>query len=169
MCLVVISSEAWGHYVSRSYDEAIRTAQHVLDMDPEFESAHRLLGAVHLEVGRFAEAVDHFRQAAALEARHPVTLSWLAHGLASAGYTAEAQAALLDELTVSSPPPYVSPYRLALVHTGLGNVDAAFDALEAAHDERAIGIVNLAVEPRFDPLRSDARFGRLLKRLGLAS
>ena len=168
LCLVVISSEAWSHYVSRSYDDAIRAAQHVLDMDPGFESAHRLLGAAHLEVGRFADAVDHFRQAAALEARHPVTLSWLAHGLASAGHTAEAQA-LLDELTVSSPPPYVSPYRLALVHTGLGNVDAAFDALDAAHDERAIGIVNLAVEPRFDPLRSDTRFGRLLKRLGLAS
>ena len=166
LCLVVTSSAAWVHYVSRSYDDAIRAARHVLDMDPGFESAHRLLGAAYLEVGRFADAVDHFRHAAALEARHPVTLTWLAHGLAAAGHTAEAEA-LLAELTSSSPRRYVSPYRLALVHSGLGDIDAAFEALEMAHDERAVGIVNLAVEPRFDPLRSDARFGRLLSRLGL--
>ena len=97
-----------------------------------------------------------------------VTLTWLAHGLAAAGRTAEAEA-LLTELTAASPGRYVSPYRLALVHTGLGNTDAAFEALEAAHDERAVGLVNLAVEPRFDPLRSDARFARLLGRLGLES
>ena len=168
LCLVVTSTEAWVHYISRSYDDAIRAARHVLDMDPGFESAHRLLGAASLEVGRFADAVDHFRRAAALEARHPVTLTWLAHGLASAGHTAEAEA-LLGELTASSPPRYVSPYRLALVHIGLGDVDAAFEALGAAYDERAVGIVNLAVEPRFDLLRGDARFSRLLRGLGLES
>ena len=80
--------------------------------------------------------------------------------------TADAEA-LLGELRAASPRRYVSPYRLALVHIGLGNVDAAFAALEAAYDERAVGIVNLVVEPRFDPLRSDARFTRLLRRLGL--
>ena len=166
LCLVVTSSEAWVHYVSRSYDDAIRAARHVLDMDPGFESAHRLLGATYLEVGRFTDAVEHFRRGAELDARHPVPLTWLAHGLASAGQTDEAEA-VLGELTAAAPGRYVSPYRLALVHTGLGEIDAAFEALEAAHDERAIGLVNLAVEPRFDPLRGDARFGRLLRRIGL--
>ena len=75
-----------------------------------------------------------------------MTLTWLAHGLASTGHTAEAEA-LLGELTSSSPRRYVSPYRLALVHSGLGDIDAVFEALEMAYDEREVGIVNLAVEP----------------------
>ena len=166
LCLVVTSSEAWVHYVGRSYDDAIRAARHALDMDARFESAHRLLGAAYLEVGRFADAVDHFEQAAEREGRHPVTLTWLAHGLASAGRITEART-LLNELTAASSRRYVSPYRLALVLTGLGAIDAAFEALDAALNERAVGLVTLAVEPRFDPLRRDERFGRLIGRLNL--
>ena len=164
LCLVVTTSDGWVHYVARNHDDAIRAARHVLDMDPDFEAAHRLLGATYLEVRRFADAVDHLRRAAELEARHPVTLTWLAHGLASTGQIAEAET-LLGELTAAAPTRYVSPYRLALVHTGLGNVDAAFAALDAAYNERAVGIINLAVEPRFDPLRRDPRFDRLIRRV----
>ena len=166
LCLVVTSSEVWIHYVGRRYGEAIRAARHVLEMDAGFALAHRLLGAAYLAVRRFGEAVDHFERAAELEGRHPITLTWLAHGLAAAGRTTEAREQL-DELLAASSDRYVSPYRLALVLTGLGAVDAACEALQAAYDERAVGIVNLAVEPRFDPLRGDERFDRLVHRLNL--
>ncbi len=62
---------------------------------------------------------------------------------------------------------YVPGYHLALARTGLGNRDAAFALIEKACTEREPAIINLNVEPRFEPLRRDPRCGALLQRLRL--
>lgn len=62
---------------------------------------------------------------------------------------------------------YVSPVSIALIHIGLGDADRAFRWLERAYDERAPQLIWLKVDPIFDPLRSDPRFTRLLRRMGL--
>jgi hypothetical protein len=46
-------------------------------------------------------------------------------------------------------------------------VDDAFRWLEAAVEERATGVIFLRVHPRLDPVRGDARYAELLRRLGL--
>ena len=43
------------------------------------------------------------------------------------------------------------------------------DWLEQAYVQHSNTLVTLKVEPRFDPLRSDARFQDLLRRVRLAS
>ena len=62
---------------------------------------------------------------------------------------------------------YVSPYDLAVLYTGLGEKDRAIEQLNKAYDDRAGWIINLKVEPLFDPLRSDPRFADLLRRMKL--
>ena len=57
---------------------------------------------------------------------------------------------------------------LALAHVGLGDRDAAFAALEQATIDADPALTNLAVDPRFEPIRSDARYERLTELLGLA-
>ena len=57
---------------------------------------------------------------------------------------------------------------LAIVHASLGEADEAFAALERAFEERADILAYLKVEPHWDPLRSDPRFGDVLRRVGLA-
>lgn len=47
-------------------------------------------------------------------------------------------------------------------------MSAAFAWVERAASEQDSHIPLLAVWPRFDALRSDARFGRLLRRLAIA-
>ncbi len=49
----------------------------------------------------------------------------------------------------------------------LDEVERAFDYLERGFTDRSFGMTFLGVEPDFDPLRSDPRFGDLLRRLGL--
>jgi len=51
----------------------------------------------------------------------------------------------------------------------MGKNDQAFTWLEQAYVQHSNALVTLRVEPRFDPLRSDARFQDLLRRVGLAS
>jgi hypothetical protein len=48
-----------------------------------------------------------------------------------------------------------------------GNSDIAFEWLERGCKARCYKLVFLKVDPRFDPIPSDLRFTRLLKRLGL--
>jgi hypothetical protein len=61
---------------------------------------------------------------------------------------------------------YVPPYWMALVHADLDEKDAAFDWLERAYGDRDVWLVWLKREPRFDALRSDARFEHMLRRIG---
>jgi hypothetical protein len=49
----------------------------------------------------------------------------------------------------------------------LGELDAAFEALDAAASSRRVMIVQAAREPRFDPLKSDPRWTQFMKRIGL--
>jgi hypothetical protein len=62
---------------------------------------------------------------------------------------------------------YVSPYDLAILYTGLGDKDNAFEQLNKAYDERSGWMIYLKVEPHFDPLRSDRRFEELVRKVGL--
>ena len=61
------------------------------------------------------------------------------------------------------------PTQVALVYGALGEEDKAFawlDQSEKAHD---FTLMRLKVDSRFESLRSDPRFGELVKRIGLPS
>ncbi len=49
----------------------------------------------------------------------------------------------------------------------MGETDRAFEWLDRASEEEAWSQVDLKLDPRFDPLRSDPRFAALLKKTGL--
>ena len=60
---------------------------------------------------------------------------------------------------------YVLPYGFALIHTGLGELEEAFEWLERAYQDRNGRMAFLQVDPRLDPLRDDPRFQDLLSRM----
>jgi hypothetical protein len=64
---------------------------------------------------------------------------------------------------------YVSPASFALAYLRLGDRERTFQWLEAAFDEHSEVLAYLKVDPRFDSLRDDKRFDRLLRRVGLTS
>jgi len=63
---------------------------------------------------------------------------------------------------------YVPPSSIALIYVRLGDRDRALEWLEKARANRDDSLAANAVDPAFDPLRSDARFQALLKSIGLA-
>jgi len=51
---------------------------------------------------------------------------------------------------------------------GLGEQDRAIEWLDRAVTERSYGVGGINSDPIFDPLRSNPRFKKLLRRIGLA-
>ena len=58
---------------------------------------------------------------------------------------------------------------IAAVYASLGDRDLALASLErAATEDRTALLIGLDFYPEFDPLRGDARYQALIKRLGLS-
>jgi tetratricopeptide (TPR) repeat protein len=155
-----------GYYFARRYDEAAAQLRKVLDLDDQFWVAHFWLGIVYAQVDRLPEALGHLEAARRLDGNLEVVMFFgYVHG--RAGRAAEARQ-VLDELDRVRTRRYVSPMLPALVWTGLGDADRAFEWLERAYAERVQMLTELAAEPAFDALRPDPRFADLLHRVGLS-
>jgi hypothetical protein len=96
----------------------------------------------------------------------PVYLASLAHAYGVAGRRSQAQK-ILSDLRKLSKQRYVSSYDLALASLGVGETDQVFALLAQAVEEHSPRAAFLGVDPRFDGLRRDARFNRLMIRVGL--
>jgi len=153
-------------YLNRKFQECADECWQMLVLEPEFAPAQRLLGLAYGQLGLYEEAITEVQNARTCSGGHPAMLADLGHIYALAGRTEEAHQVLreLDELSRSR---YVSGCWQSIVHVGLGAFDDAFEFLEAACREKDVSLVWLNVEPRFDTIRPDRRFGHALENLGL--
>jgi hypothetical protein len=135
-------------------------------MDPDFRMARRILGVALLAAGKVDDAILELTTAAGPTGDDHISLASLAHAKAVSGSADEARA-IVARLESPADKSYVSGYYVAIAHAGLGNRDGAFRLLEKACADREPSLVNLAVEPRFAPLRRDPRYAALLAQLRL--
>jgi tetratricopeptide (TPR) repeat protein len=166
LSLVYSMEIAWNWFMARQYERALEQSFKTLEMEPLFTPAQHTLGLAYEQMGKHEEAIAAFQRALTSSGGNPVPLAPLAHVYALAGRKREATKKL-NELLQLSKTGYVPPYRMALVHAGLGEKDAALEWLERACSARDVWLVWLKREPRFDVLRSDPRFEHLLRRIGL--
>jgi hypothetical protein len=95
----------------------------------------------------------------------PVFRALLGRAYALAGERTKAES-ILEELKTLSKQQYVSPFDIAVVYAGLGDLTSTFQQLEEAYQQRVFRIIELTL-PMFDSLRSDTRWQDLVRRIGL--
>jgi TolB-like protein/DNA-binding winged helix-turn-helix (wHTH) protein/Tfp pilus assembly protein PilF len=162
----IASDHSWVLYLAREYDRAVEQAQKVLSYEPGFANAHRNLGFPLIVRRRCEEGIVRLRRSFDLfggEAFSDLKLAW---AYARCGRADEARL-LLSQALEAKRPGYLEPTTVAHVFVALGDHERALTWLERAVEERAPHVVEMAVEPALDPLRSDPRFVRLLERVGL--
>lgn len=166
MCLDVNTGAAWVRFVAGDYTAAADLCRHGIEMDERYVAARRLLGASLFAADHRKEALRVLEALVDGDVPDPVATAWLAHARAVVGDRSAAGDLLgmLDEMAHQR---YVPPFHVAIAQIGLGDRDAAFAALEQAFEDRDPSAVNLTVDPRFEPIRSDPRYGALVSRLGL--
>jgi TolB-like protein len=153
-------------YQARQYDSALVHLKNALAINVDLWVVHTFLGGVYERLRRFDQARAEYQKAFELSGGNTETIAFRGHVLAQLGQRAEAQEAIRI-LTELSKHRYVPPYNIAMVYAGLGEVDAALCSLEKAFETRDVRLTFLAVEPKWDTMRSEPRFQALLKRLVL--
>jgi tetratricopeptide (TPR) repeat protein len=149
---------------AHQYDEAVKQCKQSLVLDPNFSMGHWCLGQVYLAKRQYADATSEMKRANELGTT-PLIICDLGCIYAASGKKTEARA-ILRSLQSKSQFDYVSPYLIASIYSQLGEMDAAFNWLEKAFDRRD-GISYMVADPMMDPIRSDPRYLRLVKRLRL--
>jgi tetratricopeptide (TPR) repeat protein len=151
----------------RQYDMAVQQWQKTLDIDPNFWVAHRDLGGIYAHQGKHEQAIAEFEKAVTDSAGNAYAIGYLGYGYAVAGRRSEAEKKIA-ELRERSRHKFIPSFSVAVIYTGLGDKDRAFEWLEKAYREREGWLAwYFILDPEFDSLRSDSRYNDLLQRLGL--
>jgi len=162
---VVNTHEGHFLYNARQYDEAIAPLKRVLELAPRFWVAHLVLGKLFGVCQRFREALAEFAKAFRYSYGNTEPLGLRGYTLGMSGRAATARH-VLRELERRARGCYIPPLHRSLIWLGLEEHTAALEALENAVEERDVRLTFLAVEPRWDPLRTHPQFERLCKRVG---
>jgi eukaryotic-like serine/threonine-protein kinase len=157
--------ESGVYYHERDYKSLVEAGKKSVATNPGAWSSHYYLAVGYEGSGRPAQAIPEYEQAVDLSQRDSDTVAGLAHAYAGTGKRAEAEK-LLSELQRQSKVSYASPYMIAVIYSGLGQKDKAFEFLEKAYQERSPDIAYfLRADLRLDTLRPDPRFQDLLRRV----
>jgi TolB-like protein/Flp pilus assembly protein TadD len=156
------------YFYQRQYDKAVDVLKTALPLGRDATNREVLcsLGWVYTLQGRYEEAIEIFRNLP--DGPFLVTkLGALGEAYARSGDTTAARD-VLKRLQTLSETGYVSPRGLIYICAGLGDWDRAFRELDQACDDHCPWLPSVHVDPRFDSVRSDPRFKRLIERMHLA-
>lgn len=165
--LIISTNEGWILFCARRYDLAIEQFRQTMEMDPNFANAHYKLAMAYEMKGLHDEAVKEYLKDDLLSGRAQEEVTLLRAAFSAAGWDGFCRTEL-RLLRKRSQREYVSPEDFVLISLQLGETERAFEWLQKAYEERAGLLTFLKVDPRFDNLRSDTRFGDLLRRVKLA-
>lgn len=153
-------------YYDGRCEEAVEHCLGAIELDRNFHGAYWALGLAYEGMTLYSESVQAFQKGLALAPDTPRLLGSIGHAYALWGKHSEAHETL-DRLRGLAGSNYVSPFDFALVHLGLGDLDAFFECLELALKSRCYELVSTRVDPKFDSVRADPRFLKVLRRLEL--
>lgn len=150
-------------FYDRQYEACITEAKLAQEMAPTLTLPPLFIAWSLIMTGRAKEAQPH------LEALPPdltVRLATEAIVAAKLGERAESDR-MLEQLDSSYGA--AASYQFAQAYAQRGEADRAFAALERGFSVNDPGLNTLPVDPLFDPIRGDARFDALLKRVDVTA
>jgi eukaryotic-like serine/threonine-protein kinase len=162
----ILNSRARIKYYARRYDDAIGFARKELEIDPDSQLAHGLLGSIYemkqmkpealkeINLSRTISGTDY--EGAALFNESPQTSDWNAYW--------NKKCKIAERLCREGRLPFIV---LAVVAVPAGKLDLAVESLQESYRKHEGSLVYLNVDPLFDSIRSDERVVAILKGIHL--
>lgn len=155
----------WVYLRARRYDEAIEQMKRTLELEPDSHSAQSCLEQAYIYTGRYGEALEAARASMKRAGASVEEIKATEHADAKEAIR-NVQRWRLKRRLEAAPTHNLSAYGFATLYASMGEKDQAFAWLEKAFEERDLMLVSIKADPVYDSLRDDARFDRLLKRMG---
>jgi len=140
----------------------VEFARRAAILDTEFWVSYIQLAQAYEQLGENKAAFEALQKAGQFSGANSKSIALRGYLFGKLGRYGEARE-VLKTLEAVARARYVPPYASALVHAGLGEPDAAFEWLERAYDAHDVHLVFLLLDPKWDPLRADARFLSLIE------
>jgi len=156
------------HNSSRRYDDAIAVCERVANANPTFPPARDCLAYAYWGKRLYPQVIEEFKAYGQLsgDRRDSEFASALEQGFRSAGWKG-ALTKGIEARKAQRKKRYWSAYDIAVLYAELGEKDQAFQWLNTAYQERDWLLTGLKTDFLLDPLRSDARFAELVRKVGL--
>jgi tetratricopeptide (TPR) repeat protein len=151
---------------AKDYPGTIAQGHRTLEFDDESIRAMLYIGSAYLAQGDAETALQWYRRGQGMERAIRSYDAVIVRALAELGRKDEAEA-ILTRLAEESRHQYMRSELLAMGYAAVGDFDQAFDALERAYQARSAGLIYLHLDPGYEPLRGDPRFGELVRRIGV--
>jgi tetratricopeptide (TPR) repeat protein len=146
---------------AKRYREAIDQLEQVRSSDPEFSEGVGWLWQYYALDRNFGKALESYISWEKQRGR-PVAEDELKEAYSMHGWRGVQRAIAAKYI-----PGDRGGTLAAALHCQLGDKDKVFEFLEGDLKHRAIWMIHLIADPRFDPCRDDPRFVDVLKRVGL--
>ena len=166
LSLIFINNVAEAQLNLGEVDAADKTCQRMIELDPTFWAIYQTLVWVKVKQGKFEDALNAAQKSVELSNRANAALSQLGHSYGLLGRREEAMS-VIRELETKFENKTADAKDIAVVYTGLGDKDKAFEWLEKAFAYRSFHLTTLNIEPLFDPLHDDPRWSDLKRRVGI--
>jgi tetratricopeptide (TPR) repeat protein len=155
------------HYLSGDYDQAIEYCNQSLAIDPESQMPHLYLFDAYAAKGVQTEALTHFVMFELGDADSERRKKVLDYNL-RIGLTQALKQKLAEYLGKGEEQQTTLALEIARIYLRLKNYDQALPWLERATERPNFFLPYVAVDPIYDPLRSNPRFLGIVKKLGLS-
>jgi TolB-like protein/DNA-binding winged helix-turn-helix (wHTH) protein/Flp pilus assembly protein TadD len=158
------------YFYARRYDQAQEQFQKAIKLNPDFFVTHYHLAWLYSQIGQYEKAIGELTKGRLLSgddrtvkaaAADDVTLRKALAAGGSRGFWQQLLSS--NEKLVGN----IGEFDIPQIYARLGDKQNALKGLARNYEERrALGTL-LNVDPAFDLLRSDPRFGELVRRMGL--
>ncbi|HEX6879790.1 MAG TPA: hypothetical protein VF135_05465, partial [Terriglobales bacterium] len=155
-------------YLSRDYEKAAKIARETLEIDPGLAPPHILLGMTYEAKQEYVKAIDEYETGLRIAPDHQFGIGRFGHALGEANRRDELRKVVARVETERATSRFSDLYA-AYIYLGLNDLDRVFELLEGAYQHHDPDLPYVAVDPIFDPVRTDPRYKSLVKKLGLTN
>ncbi len=158
------------YFYARRYDQAQEQFQKAVKLNPDFFVTHYHLAWLYSQIGQYEKAIGELTKGRLLSGDDRTVKAAAADDVAlRKALAAEGPRGFWQQLLRSNEKLVgnIGEFDMPQIYARLGDKQNALEGLNRNYEERrALGTL-LNVDPAFDSLRSDARFGELVRRMGL--
>lgn len=158
----------WSYGFLNDWGSSIDVFTQVTQMEPTFAGGYIGLRVAHEYRKEYDQAIAAWVKA--LERSNSAPLGKELQDIyRTSGYPAAKRYVLTKQVEglLSQPKGRIRPFEIAALYTDLGNVDKAMEWMGKAYQERNKDLYEIKVNHRFDVLRKDPRFQKILRDMKL--